>query len=246
MNGTQILSVAELLKRREAARQKELIGMLIIGVALSFVLPILLGSLAYGAYRQYAQGEGSWMLWLLFVVLFAAIFTPLLLLKEKANIAPDAAIIRTQEDERGRRVISVMQSDIDLQSFGPLGMQISDDQSITGHWFFRPLFLGPRMIVRAMPQRKILRMLTKNTNIPRAAEVLAKLASRQDGIATEVLLHPDESPDILTPTLAYLRQLDWVDCSSDGSRIWLNSAFRDEVSTALQKFAPEDDSTPIK
>lgn len=241
MNGTLILPVAELLKRRETARKKELIGMLIIGGALSLVLPVLLGSLAYGAYRQYFQGDGSWMLWLLFVVFFAIMFTPLLLLKEKANIAPDAAIIRTREDERGRRVISVMQSEIDLQSFGPLGMQISDDQINTGNWFFRPLFLGPRMIVRAMPQRKLLRLLAKNTDLPRAAEVLAKLAWRKDGMATQDLLRPDESPEILTPTLAYLRQLDWVDCRSDGSRIWLNSACRDEINTALHQLAPEAD-----
>jgi hypothetical protein len=244
MAGMELLSIAELLKRREQSRDKELILTLIVGMALSLVLPVLMGTMAYGAYRQFSSGGGSWLAWITFVVLFAAIFLPLLILREKSNIAPETAIIRTREDEDHRRVVSVQQSEMDLQSFGPLGMQLNDDQESNEHWLIRPFFFGPRLIVRAFPQRKLLQLLAANTDRPRAAEVLVKLASRDRGLPTTDLLKPGEAPGILTPTLAYLRQLDWVDCSADGSRIWLNSNYRDQVAAVLNTYAPP--SQPAK
>lgn len=240
----ELLSIAEMLKRRERSRDKELIVTLIVGILLSLVLPVLMGTLAYGAYRQYSSGNGSWLVWITFVVLFAVIFLPLLILREKSNIAPETAIIRTREDEDSRRVVSVQKSEMDLQSFGPLGMQLNDDQESKDHWLMRPFFFGPRLIVRAMPQRKLLQILAANTDRPRAAEVLVKLASRDRGLPITDLVKPGESPAILTPTLSYLRQLDWVDCSADGSRIWLNSDYRGQVTQVLNTFA--EPSKPSK
>ncbi len=238
MAGMELLSIAELLKRREQSRDKELLWMLGIGTVLTLILPVLLGSMAYFAYRQFSGGSGSWLGWLACVIFFTAIFVPLLLLREKSNIAPEAAIIRTREDEDSRRVVSVMETEMDLQSFGPLGLQLNDDQADVEHWLIRPFFFGPRMVVRALPLRKLLQILAANTDRPRAAEVLVKLASRDRGVATGDLLKPGEEPAALTPTLAYLRQLDWVDCSADGSRIWLNSSRRDQITQILDQFAP--------
>ena len=51
MAGMELLSIAELLKRREQSRDKELLWMLGIGAVLSLILPVLLGSMAYLAYR---------------------------------------------------------------------------------------------------------------------------------------------------------------------------------------------------
>ncbi len=238
MAGMELVSIAELLKRREQSREKELLWMLGIGIALSLILPVLMGSMAYFAYRQFSSGSGSWFGWLACVIFFTALFVPLLLLREKSNIAPDAAIIRTREDDDGRRVVSVMETEVDLQSFGPLGLQLNDDQADVEQWWIRPFFFGPRMVVRAMPLRKLLQLLSANTDRPRASEVLIKLAARDRGVATTDLLKPGEEPATLTPTLAYLRQLDWVDCGADGSRIWLNSSRRDQITQILDQFAP--------
>ncbi len=237
MAGMELLSMTQLLKRREKARGTELLWMLILGIPLSLILPIILGSMAYFAYHQYAGGHGSWLGWMAIVAFFAAIFIPLLLLREKSNIAPDAAIIRTREDDDGRRVVATLQSEIDLQSFGPMGMQLGDGQSDGEHWAIRPFFIGPRLIVRAMPQRKLLQLLTANADLPRAAEVLLALAARDRGMDIVELQKPDEPPEKLTPTLAYLRQLDWVDCRSDGSHIWLSSARSEQVRQIRSQFA---------
>ena len=234
----ELVAVAAILKRREQSRDKELLWMLVIGVALSLILPVMLGSLAYFAYRQFSSGSGSWLGWLAWVFFFTVLFVPLLLLREKSNIAPDAAIIRTREDDDGRRVVSVMETEMDLQSFGPLGTQLNDDQADVEHWLFRPFFFGPRMVVRALPLRKLLQILSRNTDRARASEVLVKLAARDRGVATADLLKPGEEPATLTPTLAYLRQLEWVDCSADGSRIWLNSIRRDQITQLLNQFSP--------
>ncbi len=237
MAGMELVAIAEILKRREQSRDKELLWMLVIGIVLSLILPVLLGSMAYFAYRQFSSGSGSWFGWLACVFFFTALFVPLLLLREKANIAPDAAIIRTREDDDGRRVVSVMETEMDLQSFGPLGLQLNDDQADVEHWLIRPFFFGPRMVVRAMPLRKLLQVLSANTDRPRASEVMVKLAARDRGVATADLLKPGEEPAVLTPTLAYLRQLDWVDCSADGTRIWLNSIRRDQITQLLNQFS---------
>ncbi|MGC8625484.1 MAG: hypothetical protein ACP5VQ_09505 [Phycisphaerae bacterium] len=234
--GIKLWSVAELLKHREKSRTKTLLWMLVIGIPLSLLLPGLLGSFAYLAYRQFSDGTGSWLVWLLFVAGFSALFVPLLLWREKSNLMPEAAIIRTQEDDGERRVVSVAENEVELQSFAPLGMPLTDDHPDAEHWALRPFFLGPRIIARAVPQQKLLRHLAAHADRVRAASVLVQLAARDRGLDTSDLLQSDENPEILTPTLEYLRQLEWVDFRADGSRIWLNSACRDQVTRVLVQF----------
>ncbi len=241
-DGMKLWSVAELLKHKENSRAKSLLWMLVIGIPLSLPLPIILGSMAYLAFRQFSDENGSWLVWLLFIAGFSALFLPLLLWREKSNLTPEVAIIRTQEEEDERRVISVEKNEPELQSFAPLGMPLLDDQPDAEHWALRPFFFGPRIIARAIPQQKLLRQLAARADRVRAATVLIQLASRDRGLDTSDLLQSHEDPKMLTPTLEYLRQLEWVDFRADGSRIWLNSASRDQVTHVLVQFTTPEDS----
>ncbi|MDA8375624.1 MAG: hypothetical protein M0Z50_00855 [Planctomycetia bacterium] len=241
-DGMKLWSVAELLKHKENSRAKSLLWMLVIGIPLSLPLPIILGSMAYLAFRQFSDENGSWLVWLLFIAGFCALFLPLLLWREKSNLTPEVAIIRTQEEEDERRVISVEKNEPELQSFAPLGMPLLDDQPDAEHWALRPFFFGPRIIARAIPQQKLLRQLAARADRVRAATVLIQLASRDRGLDTSDLLQSHEDPKMLTPTLEYLRQLEWVDFRADGSRIWLNSASRDQVTHVLVQFTTPEDS----
>ncbi len=210
-------------------RQKAIRGQIMIllgaGIPLSFLGPLVLGTLFYFANNVLSWGYHGWphIWWIFFVLLFSAILLPLLYQREKYNVTPEAELIRT--DNEGKQITSVSQTATDLTSMGFLGMQLGDMDDIPADkWFVRPLLLGPKMVVRAWPQKELLDHLSRAVDKLTAANILIQLSGRARGaLVTDLTTGIDSDPARLQTALIYLRQLSWLDANEDVSRVWLTA-----------------------
>ena len=140
-------------------------------------------------------------------------------------------IVRT--DARGEKVLYMDHAEIDLQSFAALGMNLAGDDISEDKWFVRPFFIGPRLVARARPQHKTLESLAAAVNLPAAAQILIHLSKHQHGVGVDQLPLDQTLLNDLIPTLAYLRQLGWVDMKADGSRVWFGTDQRRIIDQVL-------------
>ncbi len=222
-------TVLSALRQRHQAVRGQLLILLGAGLPLSLIGPLLFGTLFYFANKVLAWGYHGWpqLWWIVFVLLFGAVMVPLLYLREKNNIAPEAELIRT--DNEGKTITSVSQSATDLTSMGFMGMQVGDMDDIPADkWFVRPLLLGPKMVVRAWPQKKLLDHLAGAVDHLTAAKVLIQLSGSSRGVAvSDLATGVEQDTARLQTALIYLRQLSWLDTNSDATRVWLTSDAKD-------------------
>lgn len=223
--------VIDLLKAREEKRVRDLKAMFYLGLGLSLVAPLFLGTILYFVWGGLAATFG-WvhLWWILFFMVGAAVMLPLLYLREKSQVEVQPIIVRT--DARGEKVLYMDDAEIDLQSFAALGMNLAADDISEDKWFVRPFFIGPRMVARSRPQQQTLKSLSATANLMVAAQILTHLAKHQHGVAVNDLPVDQALLPSVIPTLAYLRQLGWVDTKADGSRVWFGTDQRriiDEV-----------------
>ncbi len=213
------------MESRHKAIRTQIMILLGAGIPLSFLGPVVLGTLFYFANNVLTWGYHGWphIWWLFFVLLFSAILLPLMYLREKYNVTPEAELIRT--DNEGKQITSVSQTATDLTSMGFLGMQLGDMNDIPADkWFVRPLLIGPKMVVRAWPQKELLDHLTRAVDKLTAANILIQLSGRSRGSLVADLITSIESDQArLQTALIYLRQLSWLDANADVSRVWLTA-----------------------
>lgn len=213
--------IVETLREREEKRGRELLITLCLGVPLSLIAPAFLGTVLYLIWSSVAATIG-WphLWWILFFVLAAAIMIPLLLAHERNQFDNQPIIVRT--DTRGQTILYIDKSEVDLQSFGAMGLNIAGDAPSDDKWFVRPFFIGPRMVARSLPQRRMLHTLATAADMLTGATILAELAKTEHGVAVSALPIDETARNGLIPTLAYLRQLGWVDIKADGTRVWFS------------------------
>lgn len=224
-------AVITAIQHRHKIRHREIMILLGMGLPLSLLGPLLLGSLLYLTNTILAIGYRGWphIWWIFFFLFFCAVLLPLLYLREKSNIEPEAELIRT--DNEGKRIISVTQTATALTGMGFMGMQLGTPNDIPADkWFVRPLLLGPKLVVRAWPQKRLLDNLARAVDLLAAAKILILLAGRQRGVGVaDFPAGPDSSPDRLQTALIYLRQLGWLDANSDASRVWLTPEAKESL-----------------
>ena len=224
--------VIDLLKQRQEKRRRELRVRFYLGLALSLIAPIFLGTVLYFIWNSIAATRG-WihLWWILFFFVGAAIMLPLLYLREKNQLDAQPIIVRT--DARGEKILYMDNAQIDLQSFAALGLNLAGDDISEDMWFVRPFFIGPRMVARAHPQQQTLATLSSTANMMAAAQILIHLAKHQHGVEVNQLPLDQTLLDMIVPTLAYLRQLGWVDMKADGSRVWFGTDQRKIIDQVL-------------
>lgn len=218
-------TVLKAMEGRHKAMRGQIMILLGTGIPLSFLGPVLFGTLFYFANNVLAWGYHGWprIWWLIFVLLFSVIFLPLLYLREKNNVIPEAELIRT--DNEGKQITSVSHTATDLTSMGFMGMQLGGmDDVPADKWFVQPLLLGPKMVVRAWPQKQLLEHLSQAVDKLTAANVLIQLSGRERGaLVTDLTTGIDSDQARLQTALIYLRQLGWLDANADVSRVWLTA-----------------------
>jgi len=211
--------VIDVLKARQEKRRRDLNTMFYAGILLSLIAPAFLGTVFYFIWGSLASTYGWWHLWwVVWFVVAAAIMIPLLYLREKNQFDAQPVIVRT--DARGEKVLYMDKIEVDLQSFAAMGVNLAGDDISDDKWFVRPFFIGPRMVARSRPQQQMLSTLASTASLIAAAEILTHLAKSQHGVAVDDLPLNETLRNSLIPTLAYLRQLGWVDMKADGSRVW--------------------------
>lgn len=228
------------MESRHKELRRQIMILLGAGIPLSFLGPVLFGTLFYFANNVLAWGYHGWphIWWLFFVLLFSAIFLPLLYLREKYNIAPEAELIRT--DNEGKQITSVSQTATDLTSMGFMGMQLGGmDDVPSDKWFVQPLLLGPKMVVRAWPQKELLDHLSQAVDKLTAANILIQLSGRSRGsLVTDLATDIASDTARLQTALIYLRQLGWMDANSDVTRVWLTPEAKEGLAGIVMGDSP--------
>ncbi len=224
--------VIDLLRARQEKRHRDLIVMFYLGIVLSLIAPAFLGTIFYFIWGSIAANFG-WvhLWWVVFFILAAGIMLPLLYLREKNQFDAQPIIVRT--DARGEKVLYMDKIEVDLQSFAAFGVNLIGDEAGDDKWFVRPFFIGPRMVARSRPQQQMLGTLSSTANMMAAAEILTHLAKHQHGVAVDDLPLNQTLRNTLIPTLAYLRQLGWIDMKADGTRVWFGADQRRIIDQAL-------------
>ncbi len=226
-------SVIDLLRARAEKRRRDLDIMYYLGLLLSLIAPAFLGTILYFIWGSVAATLG-WvhLWWAFFFIVASVIMLPLLYFHEKNQFDAQPIIVRT--DARGEKVLYVDKIEVDLQSFAAFGVNLISDDSSGDKWYVRPFFIGPRIVTRSRPQQQMLATLASTVNMMAAAEILTHLAKHQHGVAVDDLPLNQTLRNGLIPTLAYLRQLGWVDMKADGSRLWFGTDQRRIIDQVLR------------
>jgi hypothetical protein len=109
----------------------------------------------------------------------------------------------------------------------PLGLDLLQDDAPVGILMRLPVYWA-RILARAAIQLRVYRSV-KEFNPAPAAQILAELAKRGEGIKTEELLQPDASLEILHDPITYLIVLDMIGITPAWSKIWLNPEIRRSI-----------------
>jgi hypothetical protein len=91
------------------------------------------------------------------------------------------------------------------------------------------LLIGPNLAVRSYRKLK-LRKLIGAGQLDRIVEITEVLSRLQGGAETEKLLAEKESRQQLSCELAYLVFFDWAGVAADGTKVWLLTEARRELS----------------
>ncbi len=195
-----------LIRRREHFSIAKMILAAVAGVGLSFIVPLLAASIAYGIFEKSGVDlPFAICLWAAIVVI-----APLLYWLEWRTRGDFAM------DTLGQEFHGPASSYGEWRARGVL---------LTGVFWTELALIGPRLLLGAWRENHRRRPF-RHVDRGRACDILHILLNRDDGIETAALIHPHEPPADFRLTLRYLQHHLWIDLSRPGDRAWLPSEAR--------------------
>lgn len=89
--------------------------------------------------------------------------------------------------------------------------------------------IGPNLVIASLRNLR-LRQLSRDAEQERIAKVVDALCKLQGGAAPDKLLEEKEAPQQFSRVLAYLLFFDWIGIADDGSKVWMLTEARRELS----------------
>jgi len=202
------------MRHREVLFRIKTIAMLVFGIPLSLVGPLFLSSAFWiFAWRFYSHDvRWAWFFWGA-----VGVAVPLLYRLEIRTRGNYLGTVATESE--------LAPPPHGMLIHGPCGAMLgiaavaaNPQQSAAS---IVEIFLaGPRLVLDAWKQTRLARHL-------KAAEIIAELHAREDGLAVAKFILKGESFESLLPTFAYLSFHHWIGAGKGWNRIWLLTESRE-------------------
>ena len=199
---------------QERARQLGMWLRLLAGVPASFLAPLILASVAFGAARHFYVLLGFWSMF----AMLAAVLVPLIYWR--------ASLHRTDffHDAAARQGVTISNA-YRANSYGEFELR----QSLLSFAAWQELFFwGPYLVIEALgtwcaDQSVLL------ANRQRAVQIIHELITQEAGVAPVTLRQRDELDAQFDRALSYLAKNDWIDFSQRRDRVWLLTDARERL-----------------
>jgi hypothetical protein len=219
--------IVVLLRQRERVFWIKVTAMILFGIPLSFLGPFILATI----FSVAAARLGAWfndlpqVSWTVTFCVLAIIMVPLLFrleIRSGGEYLNEALRSGSTEVRPGRALIGGPAAVVGA------GAALAANPRRASAWVVDGFLMGQRMVVSAIRQIRPARRL-RNTDLGRAAGLLAALKQRSEGVNTSHLLGKTETLDDLLPVLAYLTFHGWIGVRDEWDYVWLWSEARDTL-----------------
>jgi hypothetical protein len=214
------------LGRRETPFWLKVCVMILVGVPLSFLAPLVLGTVLwmaalYGTGLFIGVSLHGWWWWFFWPL--AIIMIPLFYFWEFRAGGDYLGAVPSRESSQRLSDTPVPGP---AQAVGAASDETVSVRSPLAAFF--GLFLsGPRMVVSALRQMRVARRL--NADRLRAAAVVHLLNVQESGVEPSRLLREGEKVQDILPELAYLSFYQWIGIGKKWAKVWLYSAAREAL-----------------
>jgi hypothetical protein len=93
--------------------------------------------------------------------------------------------------------------------------------------------IGPNLAVRSL-RKLMLRKIAMSANFDRIVELTEIMTRLQGGAEIEKLRGERETPQQLSCALAYLIFFDWAGVAKDGTKVWIHTEARRELTRSAK------------
>ena len=214
-----VTHVAWHLAGRESHHRLKVGAMFLFGVPLSLGGPVVVATMFWFAAKLFSRSGDffSGLRWLDLFVGLSMVMVPLLYhLELRTNGGYRADL---SKGAGGPTRFPALRATI----FGPAGLFVDPRPFSTA--LVECFLSGPRLVISALHRRRLAARL-RLRNRTRAAEVVASLLARDEGVETHRILKAGETVKQLLPALAYLAFYQWTGVGENWQRVWLHSEAR--------------------
>ena len=214
------------LRRGDGLHRLKLCALIVLGLPLTFVGPLLLATVFWFACVRLTQWHVPW--WWLSLGL-TVVMVPLLFRLEVRTAGLYLDEVLDGFNEYGPRMHALR-----LYGYGGLGTAVGATASVlanprgTSAGLVETFLVGPRMMLSGWRGFQAESHLASVDRL-RAGKVIAELLTSDRALKMETLLSPGEELNDLLATLAYLAIRGWVGLGERMTKVWLDSATREDL-----------------